>query len=63
VRSNLFIRMHELPYAFLIRCVGLEERDELLKAGPVKFHHAHYAGYSAVLVWLSQVDLGEMTDS
>jgi hypothetical protein len=37
VRGNLFIRIHELPDAFFARCAGLEERDELLKAGPAKF--------------------------
>ena len=63
VRGNLFIRIHELPDAFLVRCPGLEERDELLKAGPVRFFITpHYAGYPAVLVRLSQVDLGEMTE-
>jgi hypothetical protein len=63
VRGNLFVRMHELPDAFLIRCTGLEERDELLKAEPAKFFITpHYDGYPAVLVRLSQIDLDEMTE-
>ena len=37
VRGNLFLRMHELPGAVLIRCAGLEERQELRKAEPSKF--------------------------
>lgn len=63
VRSNLFIRIHELPDAFFARCAGLEERDELLRAEPAKFFITpHYSGYPAVLVRLSRVDLGEMTE-
>src|SRR5579859_5191753 len=63
VRGNLFIRVHELPDAFFVRCAGLEERDELLKAEPGKFFITpHYAGYPAVLVRFSQVDLDEMTE-
>jgi hypothetical protein len=63
VRSNLFLRIHELPDAFLVRCAGLEERDELLKAEPGTFFITpHYAGYPAVLVRLSQIDLAEMTE-
>jgi hypothetical protein len=63
VRGNLFLRMHELPDAFLIRCAGLEERDELLQAEPGKFFITpHYEGYPAVLVRLSQIDLDEMTE-
>ena len=37
VRGNLLIHIHELPDAFFARCAGLEERDELLTAGPAKF--------------------------
>ncbi len=37
VRGALFLRLHELPDAFFIRCAGLEDRDELLKAGPGTF--------------------------
>lgn len=37
VRGALFLRIHELPDAFFIRCAGLEDRDELLKAGPGTF--------------------------
>jgi len=63
VRGNLFLRIHELPDAFLVRCADLEERNELLKAEPGKFFiTAHYDGYPAVLVRLSQVDLDEMTE-
>jgi hypothetical protein len=58
VRGNLFIRVHELPDVFLVRCAGLEERNELLKAEPGRFFITpHYDGYPAVLVRLSQVDL------
>ena len=63
VRGNLFLRIHELPDAFFVRCADLEERDELLKAEPGKFFiTSHYSGYPAVLVRPSQVDLGEMTE-
>jgi hypothetical protein len=63
VRGDLFIRIHELPDAFLVRCAGLEERNELLQAEPRKFFITpHYDGYPAVLVRLSQVDLDEMTE-
>jgi hypothetical protein len=63
VRGNLFIRIHELPDAFLVRCAGLEERNELLQAEPGKFFITpHYDGYPAVLVRLSQLDLDEMTE-
>ena len=37
VRGTLFLRIHELPGAFFVRCACLEERDELLKAGPGAF--------------------------
>jgi hypothetical protein len=63
VRSNLFLRIHELPDAFFVRCASVEERNELLKAEPGKFFITpHYDGYPGVLVRLSQVDLGEMTE-
>jgi hypothetical protein len=63
VRGNLFLRIHELPAGFFVRCAELEERDELLKAEPGKFFiTSHYDGYPAVLVRHSQVDLGEMTE-
>jgi hypothetical protein len=63
VRGNLFLRIHELPDAFLVRCAGLEERDELVKAKPVKFFITpHYTGYPAVLARLGQLDLDEMTE-
>lgn len=63
VRGVLFLRIHELPDAFFIRCAGLEERDELLKAEPGRFFITpHYDGYPAVLVRLSRVDLDEMTE-
>ena len=63
VRSNLFLRIHELPDAFLVRCPSLEERNELLQAGPGKFFITpHYDDYPAVLVRLSQLDLDEMIE-
>jgi hypothetical protein len=63
VRGALFLRMHELPDAFFVRCAGLEDRDELLKAEPGTFFITpHYEGYPAVLVRLSQVDLDEMSE-
>jgi hypothetical protein len=63
VGGNLFLRIHELPDTFFVRCASLEERDELLKAEPDKlFITPHYEGYPAVLVRLSQVDLSEMTE-
>lgn len=37
VRGTLFLRIHELPDAFFVRCADLEERDELLKAAPGTF--------------------------
>jgi len=62
VRSNLFIRIHELPDAFLVRCADLEKRNGLIQAEPGKFFiTSHYSGCLAVLVRLSQVDLDEMT--
>ena len=46
-----------------MRCAGLEERDELLKSEPGKlFITPHYEGYAGILVRLSQVDPGEMTE-
>jgi len=63
VRSNLFLRVHELPDAFLVRCPSLEERNELLQAEPGKFFITpHYDNYPAVLVRLSQPGLDEMTE-
>ena len=63
VRSNLFLRIHELPDAFLVRCSSLEERNELLLAEPGKFFITpHYDDYPAILVRLSQLDPGEMTE-
>jgi hypothetical protein len=63
VRGALFLRIHELPDAFLIRCAALEDRVELLKAEPGTFFITpHYDGYPAVLVRLSRVDLDEMTE-
>jgi hypothetical protein len=37
VSGALFLHMHELPDAFFVRCAGLEDRDELLKAEPGTF--------------------------
>jgi len=63
VGRNLFIRVHELPDTVFVRCANLDERDELLMAEPEKFFITpHYDGYPAILVRLSQVDLGEMTE-
>jgi hypothetical protein len=63
VCGNLFIGIHELPDAFLVRCAGLEERNELLKAGPGKFSITpHHDGCPAVLLRFSQVDLDKMTE-
>jgi len=63
VRSALFLRVHELPDAFLVRCANVEERNELLTAEPGKFFiTAHYDDYPAVLVRLSHVDLDEMAE-
>ena len=63
VRSKLFIRVHELPDTVFVRCVGLDERNELLIAEPEKFFITpHYDGYPGILVRLSQVDLDEMTE-
>ena len=63
VRSNLFIRVHELPDAVFVRCASLDERNELLMAEPEKFFITpHYDGYPAILVRLSRVDLDEMTE-
>lgn len=36
-RGSLFIRVHELPDTLFVRCAGLDERSELLKAEPGKF--------------------------
>lgn len=63
VRRNLFLRIHELPDAILVRCVDLEERDELLRADPETFFITpHYEGYPAVLVRLPVVDTDELTE-
>ncbi len=63
VRSNLFLRIHELPDAFFVRCASVEERNELLRAEPRKlFITPHYDGYPGFLVRLSQVDLDELTE-
>jgi hypothetical protein len=63
VRSSLFLRIHELPDAFFVRCAGVEERNELLKAEPGKFFITpHYDGYPGLLVRLSRVDLGELAE-
>ena len=61
VGGKLFLRIHELPDVFFVRCAGLEERDELLKSEPGKlFITPHYQGYPGILVRLSQVNPGEM---
>ena len=63
VRGNLFLRIHELPDAFFVRCTSIEERNDLLKAEPGKFFITpHYHGYPGFLVRLSQIDPGEMTE-
>jgi hypothetical protein len=63
VRDKLFLRIHELPDAFFVRCASVEERNELLRAEPAKFFITpHYNGYPGFLVRLSQVDLDEMTE-
>ena len=63
VGGKLFLRIHELPDVFFVRCADLEERDELLKSEPGKlFITPHYEGYPGILVRLSQVDPGEMTE-
>lgn len=63
VRNNLFLRIHELPDAFFVRCASVEERNELLSAEPGKFFITpHYDGYPGFLVRLSQVDLDEMIE-
>jgi hypothetical protein len=63
VRSSLFLRIHELPDAFFVRCAGVEERNELLKAEPGKFFITpHYDGYPGLLVRLSRVDLDELAE-
>jgi hypothetical protein len=63
VRSSLFIRVHELPGTLFVRCADLDERNELLKAEPGKFFITpHYDGYPGILVRLSQVDPGEVTE-
>src|SRR5581483_1892030 len=63
VRGTLFLRIHELPDAFFIRCAGLEDRDELLQAEPGTFFITpHYGGYPGVLVRLSRVGLEEMAE-
>jgi hypothetical protein len=63
VRSSLFLRIHELPEAFFVRCASLEERDELLEAEPGTFfitpHYGQYPGRwsgsagSALMRWPS----------
>jgi hypothetical protein len=63
VRSSLFIRVHELPDTLFVRCADLDERNELLEAEPGKFFITpHYDGYPGILVRLSQVDPGEVTE-
>ena len=63
VRGTLFLRIHELPDAFFVRCAGLEQRDELLKAGPdTYFITPHYDRYPGVLVRRSRIELDEMTE-
>jgi hypothetical protein len=52
-----------LPGTLFVRCPGLEERDELLKAEPGKFFITpHYEGYPGILVRLSQLDPDEVTE-
>lgn len=64
VRSNLFIRMHELPDTLFVRCADLDERNELLKAESGKFFITpHYDSYPGILVRLSQVGSDEIADS
>jgi hypothetical protein len=63
VRSSLFLRIHELPDVFFVRCASVEERNELLKAEPDRFFITpHYEGYPGFLVRMSQVDLDEMAE-
>jgi hypothetical protein len=48
VRGNFCLRIHELPDAFFVRCVDVDERIDLLKAEPGKFFiTTNYDGYSA----------------
>lgn len=47
-----------------MRCPSLEERNELLKAGPGKFFITpHYDDYPAILVRLSQLDPARWSSS
>lgn len=63
MRGNLFLRIHELPDAFFVRCASVEECNELLRAAPGKFFSTpHYEGYPGFLVRLSQIDLDETTE-
>lgn len=63
VRSTLCIRVHELPDTLFVRCADLDERNELLKAEPGKFFITpHYDSYPGILVRLSQVDPGKVTE-
>lgn len=63
VQGNVFLRIHELPDAFFVRCGSLAERDGLIEAEPGKFFITpHYEGYPGVLVRPSELDLDEMTE-
>jgi len=63
VRGKLFARVHEEPDAIFVGCADIAERDSLLQAEPAKFFITpHYSGYPGMLVRLSAIDLGELTD-
>jgi hypothetical protein len=63
VGRNLFVRIHELPDTFFVRCGSLPERNVLIEAEPDAFFITpHYEGYPGVLVRLSRVDLEHMTE-
>jgi hypothetical protein len=49
VRSNLFLRIHELPDAFFVRCASAEERNELLRAETTNCSGPSYASCSSRL--------------
>lgn len=63
VKGKLFARIREKPYALVVGCQDIEEKEVLIASEPEKFFQTpHYEGYPAVLVRLEAIDVEELRE-
>ncbi len=63
VGDRLFARIRDEGDVLLVWCAGLEEKQELIAAEPVKFFTTpHYDGHPTVLVRFSAIDVAELAE-